>query len=58
MRHAKDCKCANCGKQAEVFFGMADPDAEQTPLCRKCCDEEKMRIYQECAKIRKKYGDR
>lgn len=54
MKYAKDFKC-KCGKQAEVFFGAADPDAEAPiPLCEKCCTLAKMRIYDAVLKIKGK----
>ena len=49
--NAKDYKCVKCGKQAVVFFGLADPDGEQEPYCRGCVEKTKMRIYEECSKI-------
>ena len=44
---AKDKKCVTCGKQANAFFGMADPDVVQYPYCNKCIKEMKVRIYME-----------
>lgn len=49
-------KCIKCGKQANVFFGLNDPDATPEPYCRKCVEKAKMRIYAEIAKIDKKYA--
>ena len=48
MMKASDCKCVVCGKKADVFFGMADPDATQEPYCRGCCDKATERIYKMC----------
>ena len=45
MKYAKNFKCVKCRKQAEVFFGMADPDATQKPYCKRCCEIVKMNIY-------------
>jgi hypothetical protein len=45
MRYAKNYKCVNCGKRATVFFGLADPDAEDAPYCRKCVEIVKIDIY-------------
>lgn len=44
-------KCVNCGKQADLFFGLADPDGISVPLCNKCCEESKKRIFDECLKV-------
>lgn len=53
LRYAKDYKCIGCGKQADVFFGMADPDCEQRPYCNKCCKESKRKIFMEIGKLGK-----
>jgi len=57
MANAKDCRCIKCGEQAEVFFGLADPDGEQEPYCRSCVEKAKMRIYEECSKIQERYDE-
>jgi len=44
MRYAKDEKCVECGKQAEVFYPMIDPDIPFYPYCRKCADEAKIKL--------------
>lgn len=44
MRHAKNEKCCECGKQAVCFWPAIDPDIPQYPYCRKCVDEAKMRV--------------
>lgn len=33
---AKDCKCYKCGKQADIFYGLNDPDCTQKPVCNIC----------------------
>ena len=41
----KDCiKCSypGCERDAEVMVGMADPNAEQIPYCKKCAEKVKM----------------
>lgn len=45
MKYAKDYKCIKCGKQADVFFGLADPDGTQEPFCESCVEKAKIRIY-------------
>lgn len=42
--HAKDYKCIICGKQAEVFFPVFDPDIPRKPYCRECVDKEKIKL--------------
>lgn len=42
--YAKDFKCP-CGKQAEVFVGLADPDATDFPKCRDCADEWEIKLW-------------
>ena len=44
MKHAKDYKCSDCGKQAEVFFPCVDPDIPSYPYCKKCANERKMKL--------------
>ena len=33
---ASDCKCFKCGKQADIFYGLADPDCTKKPVCNNC----------------------
>ena len=33
---ASDYKCVRCGKQAEVWYPIIDPDIPPHPYCRKC----------------------
>ena len=46
MKYAKDYKCVKCGKQANAFFGFADPDGIQEPYCNECIEKAKKRIYE------------
>ena len=39
------CKSQGIEKKADVFLGMADPDATQTPYCNDCCKIVKDEIY-------------
>lgn len=41
---AKDCKCVECGKQAEVFWPCIDPDIPSHPYCRECVDKAKLSL--------------
>ena len=41
---AKDNKCIICGKPAVAFFPIFDIDIESHPYCRKCLDEEKIKL--------------
>ena len=36
---ASDYKCCVCGKQAEVWYPIVDPDIPPNPYCRKCAEE-------------------
>lgn len=55
MKYAKDYKCKKCGKkQATAFFGLADPDAEQTPMCEDCILEMNMDIFHEINIIKRR----
>ena len=36
---ASDYKCCVCGKQAEVFYPVIDPDIPPHPYCRKCAEK-------------------
>lgn len=49
VRHAEDEQCSRCDKQADVFVGLADPDATQYPMCNDCAKQWRMdvmlRIY-------------
>lgn len=42
--YAKDYKCVDCGKQAEVFFPICDPDIPSYPYCRECVDKRKKEL--------------
>jgi hypothetical protein len=52
---ASDCKCCECGKQAEVFWPVIDPDIPSHPYCRKCVAKEQAKLMIELDKINKKY---
>jgi hypothetical protein len=41
---ASDKKCIKCGKQAEVFWPIIDPDIKANPYCNKCVDNETMKL--------------
>lgn len=36
---ASNYKCVECGKQAEVFYPVYDPDIPFHPYCRKCAEK-------------------
>lgn len=43
---ASKFKCHRCEKQAEVFVGLADPDAEKFPMCKECAREWFMEVWE------------
>lgn len=55
MVYAKDYKCCVCGKQAEVFWPVMDPDIPSNPYCRECVNKEKAKLLIELHKIDEKY---
>lgn len=36
---ASDYKCCVCGKQAEVWYPIIDPDIPPHPYCRNCAEK-------------------
>lgn len=52
--YAKDCKCCVCGKQAEVFWPVIDPDIPSHPYCRECVEKEKQELFVKLMEIDKK----
>lgn len=42
--NASDCKCCVCGKQAEVFWPVIDPDIPANPYCRPCLDKAQQEL--------------
>ena len=53
MNYAKDYPCSEhkCKNQAEVFFGMADPDCEQIPYCMLCVEKIKINIFRKLSVV-------
>jgi len=49
------CSYPKCNKDAEVTLGMADPDAEQIPYCKKCAKKVRMNTLMKIAEIRRKH---
>ena len=43
--YAKDFKCIRCGKQAELFLGISDPDMPKRPYCKKCAEKLQIEIF-------------
>ena len=41
---ASDYKCCVCGKQAEVFFPVFDPDIQPHPYCKKCAEKARREL--------------
>lgn len=37
--NASDYKCVECGKQAEVWYPIIDPDIPPHPYCRNCAEK-------------------
>ena len=52
---ASDLKCCMCGKQAEVFWPVIDPDIPAHPYCRECLKKEQAKLLIELQKIDEKY---
>jgi len=57
MKYAKEFKCVECGKQAVMFFGAADPDCESVPLCQEHLDESKRRVFDALRKLSVQKGE-
>ena len=51
MKHK--CSYPNCNKPAEVTLGMADPDGEQVPYCKKHADIVKINTFMELFKMQR-----
>lgn len=41
---AKNFKCCVCGKQAEVFWPVVDPDIPSHAYCRPCVEKEQAKL--------------
>lgn len=41
---ASDYKCVECGKQAEVWYPIVDPDIPAYPYCRKCAKKARQKL--------------
>lgn len=41
---AKEYKCTRCGKQADIFVGLHDPDATEYAMCENCARKWKAEI--------------
>lgn len=41
---ASDYKCCVCGKQAEVFWPVVDPDIPSHAYCRPCVEKEQHKL--------------
>ena len=41
---AEDCDCEDCGKKAEVFFPVFDPDIPSYPYCRECVEKRRIEL--------------
>lgn len=41
---ANECKCFKCGKQADVFWPVIDPDIKAEPYCNGCVKLEKLKL--------------
>jgi len=51
MVYAKDYKCDDCGKQADVWFPIFDPDIPSYPYCKKCAEKRRMDLLIRLSKI-------
>ena len=38
---ARKCRCIVCGRRADVFWPVVDPDMPSNPYCRRCLDRAK-----------------
>jgi transcription elongation factor Elf1 len=45
-------KCHRCKKQAVVFVGLADPDAMEYPMCKKCADQWKYDVIKAVSELK------
>ena len=43
-KYAKDYKCISCGKQAEVWYPVIDPDIPCYPYCKECALKERNKL--------------
>lgn len=41
---ASDYKCVECGKQAEVWYPVFDPDIPAYPYCKKCAEKASLEL--------------
>lgn len=44
--NATECKCVECGKQAEVFWPCIDIDVPSHPYCRKCVTIQQLKCLE------------
>ena len=51
---ASDHQCAEdgCEERADVWWGMADPDMTQTPLCARHADQWTAELWLELGRMR------
>lgn len=52
LEYAKNFRCCRCGKNAEVFWPMVDPDIPHRPYCRPCVEKAKQEVMLELGKIK------
>jgi len=50
MKYAKDELCIDCGKQAEVFWPMVDPDIPSYPYCKTCVRKRQFNLLKKILK--------
>lgn len=48
---ASDFKCCVCGKQAEVFWPVIDPNIPYHAYCRPCVEKEQIKLMAKLDKI-------
>jgi hypothetical protein len=44
-------KCCICGQPAVAVWPVIDPDIETHPYCRKCLDEQKLKLLMEMEEL-------
>jgi len=52
---ASDCKCVKCGEIAYAFWPVVDPDIPSYPYCKKCLEEQKLKLWLDLDKDSKKW---
>lgn len=54
LSFARDCKCAECGKDAVAFWPCIDPDIPAHPYCQACLDKARIKMMVELTEADRK----